>query len=154
MSAEKRTNEKSTKTFWQNPQVRKVVIYAAVLIIVFLLGFIPMWLTARERGARLAETQRELKLAQLHNTIASAVIDARHAEYEPARQSASDFFTTLRAEMDRENDSALTQAQGESIKPLLAQRDEIITLLARNDPASAERLSNLYVSYRKAIRGS
>jgi len=28
-------------------------------------------------------------------------------------------------------------------------RDEIITLLARSDPASADRLSDLYVSYRK-----
>lgn len=154
MSAEKRTNEKSTKTIWQNPQVRKVVIYAAVLIVVFLLGFIPMWLTVRERGARLAETQQELTLAQIQNTLATAVIDARRAEYEPARQSASDFFTNLRTEIERENNSVLTQAQRESIGPLFTQRDEIITLLSRSDPVSADRLSNLYVSYRKAIGGS
>ena len=151
MNAEKRTNEQSTKHGWQNPQVKKLVNYAAVLIVGFLLGLIPMWLTARERGERLAETQREVKLAQLHNTLAAAVIDARRAEYEPARQSASNFFTTLREEIERANDSALTQAQRESSKPWLAQRDEIITLLARNDPASAERLSDLYVLYRKAI---
>ncbi len=154
MSAEKSTNKTSTKTFWQNPQVTKGIIYAAILIGVFLLGLIPMWLTARERAVRLAETHQELKLAQLQNAIASAVIDARRAEYEPARQSASDFFTTLRAEMERENESALTQVQRERIKPLLTQRDETITLLARNDPASAERLSDLYVAYRKAVSGS
>lgn len=153
MSAEKRINEKSTNTIWQNPQVRKVVIYAAVLIVVFLLGFIPMWLTARKGVARLAETQRELKLAQMQNTLASAVIDARRAEYEPARQFASDFFTNLRAEIERENNSVLTQAQRESIRPLFTQRDEIITLLSRSDPASVERLSKLYVSYR-SIGGS
>lgn len=154
MNAEKRTSEQSTKTIWQNPQVRKLASYAAVLIVVFLLGLIPMWLTARERGERLAETQRELKIAQMHNTLAAAVIDARRAEYELARQSASNFFMTLRAEIEGANNAALTPTQGESSKLLLAQRDEIITLLARNDPASAERLSDLYISYRKAIRSS
>jgi len=94
MSAEKSTNEKSTKTIWQNPQVRKVVIYAVVLIVVFLLGLIPMWLTARERAFNLAETQRQLKVAEMQNMLASAVIDARRAEYEPARQTASDFLRT------------------------------------------------------------
>jgi hypothetical protein len=153
MSEEKKIDEESTKTLLQNPQVRKVVIVAAVLIVVFLLGLIPMWLTARDRGARLAETQRELKLAQLQNTIGSGVIDARRGEYELARQSASDFFTTLRAEIGRENESALTQAQRAGITPLLTERDEIITLLARNDPASAERLSDLYVAYSNAIKG-
>jgi hypothetical protein len=33
----------------------------------------------------------------------------------------------------------------------LAQRDELITLLARSDPASADRLTNLYVAYEKAM---
>ena len=153
MSGEKKIDEESTKTLLQNPQVRKVVIVAAVLIVVFLLGLIPMWLTARDRGARLAETQRELKLEQLQNTIASGVIDARRGEYEPARQSASEFFTTLRAEIGRENDSALTQAQRAASTPLLTERDEIITLLARGDPASAERLSSLYIAYSNAVKG-
>ena len=112
-----------------------------------------MWMTARDRGARLVETQRELKLAQLQNTIASGVIDARRGEYEPARQSASDFFTTLRAEIGRENDSALTEAQRAGITPLLTERDEIVTLLARGDPASAERLSSLYIAYSNAVKG-
>jgi hypothetical protein len=39
------------------------------------------------------------------------------------------------------------------VQPLLAGRDEIITLLARSDPASADRLSELYVAYRKAVGG-
>ena len=153
MSEEKEINEESTKTVWQNLQVRKVAIAAAVLILVFLLGLIPMWMTARDRGARLVETQRELKLAQLQNAIASGVIDARRGEYEPARRSASDFFTALRAEIGRENDSALTEAQRTGITPLLTERDEIVTLLARGDPASAERLSSLYIAYSNAVKG-
>ena len=37
------------------------------------------------------------------------------------------------------------------MQPLFAGRDEIITLLARSDPASADRLSDLYVAYRKVM---
>ncbi len=34
---------------------------------------------------------------------------------------------------------------------MLARRDDAITLLARSDPASADLLSDLYVSCRKAL---
>jgi hypothetical protein len=39
------------------------------------------------------------------------------------------------------------------MQPLFAGRDELITLLARSDPASAERLSDLFVVYRKIMNG-
>jgi hypothetical protein len=106
-----------------------------------------------ERASSLAAAQRELRLLQMQNTLASAVLDARRAEYEPARQAASNFFTSLRTEVDRASDSALTQSQREKINPLFTERDELITLLARSDPASADRLSNLYVSYRQIMNG-
>jgi hypothetical protein len=32
------------------------------------------------------------------------------------------------------------------MQPLFAERDEIITLLARSDPASADRLSDFYLA--------
>jgi biopolymer transport protein ExbB/TolQ len=131
--------------------LRRIVIYAAVLLVVFLLGLIPMWLKAGERASDLAAAQRELRLLQMQNTLASAVIDARRAEYEQARQAASNFFTSLSSEVDRASESALTQPQREKVTPLFTERDELITLLARSDPASADRLSNLYVSYRKIM---
>jgi hypothetical protein len=92
-------------------------------------------------------------LVRLQNNLASAVIDARRGDYEPARQTASQFFTSLRAEIDKGNTSNFTQAQREGMQPLFAGRDELITLLARSDPASAERLSDLFVVYRKIMNG-
>ena len=133
--------------------LRRVGIYAALLFIVFLLGFIPMWLKAGARASSLAEAERQLSLARMQNNIASAVIDARRGDYEPARQAASQFFTSLGAETERGNASALTQAQREGVQPLFTRRDEIITLLARGDPASADRLSDLYISYRQIMNG-
>lgn len=134
------------------PTRRRFIIYAGVLLAGFLLGFVPMWLKARESGSSLAAAERQLSLARMQNNLASAVIDARRGDYEPARQSASQFFTSLRAEADKGDASTLTRAQRAGVEPLFAGRDEIITLLARSDPASAERLSDLYVSYRQVMK--
>jgi hypothetical protein len=133
------------------PFMRRVIVYAVLLLVVFLLGFVPMWLKSRECSSSLSDVEHQLNLARIQNALASAVIDARRGDYEPARQAASNFFTSLRAETDRRDESALSQAQRDGVQPLFTRRDEIITLLARSDPASADRLSDLYVSYRKSM---
>ena len=130
--------------------LKRIAIYAVVLIAVFLIGFLPMWLRSRERGRERDSARRELRVSRMANMLSAAVIDARRGDYEPARQSASDFFTTLSTEVNSDS-SALDRAQRENVRPSLAQRDEVITLLARSDPASADRLAELYVSYRKAM---
>ena len=131
--------------------VRRVANYAVLLLVVFLVGFIPMALKFQESSSHLAAAEHRLTLAQPQNFLASAVIDARRGDYEPARQSASSFFSSIRAETNGANVSALSPAQREGVQPLSLGQDEIITLLARNDPASADRLSDLYVSYRKVM---
>lgn len=132
--------------------VRRVIIYTVLLLAVFLLGFVPMWWKSRECSSNLSEAEQQLNLARIQNALASAAIDARRGDYEPARRSASDFFTSVRAETDRGDASALSPAQREGVQPLLTQRDEIITLLARGDPAAADRLSDLYASYREIMK--
>ena len=129
--------------------LRRYAIYAGVLLLVFLLGLIPMWLKARTAANSLTETEHQLVLCKMQSDLASAVIDARRGDYEPARQALSRFFTSLNAERDGSN---YTEAQRNSLQPLFAGRDELITLLARNDPASADRLSDLFVAYRKIMQ--
>lgn len=141
---------KPVKPTWS---MQRILIYAAVLLIGVLIGFVPMWLKARGCSAELATAQRDLSLSRLQNTLASATIDARRGDYEPARQAASTFFTSLRAEADKGANSTLTDSQRQDIQPLFAGRDEVITLLARSDPVSADRLSDLYASYRKVMSG-
>ena len=136
-----------------SPVGRRFIIYAGVLLAVFLLGLVPLWLQARASAARLADAERRLTLVGMQGDIASAAMDARRGDYEAARQSASQFFTSLRAEIDKGDTSDFTRAQRAGVQPLLAGRDEVITLLARSDPASADRLTELYVAYRKAVRG-
>jgi hypothetical protein len=130
---------------------RRVGIYAAIALGLLLLGSVPTWQRARQNAAEREMAQHELRLSQLENRLAAAAIDARRGDYEPARQTASDFFTSLRNQIDLGSGSDLSEMQRENLRPLLAQRDDVITLLARNDPAAADQLSNLYATYRKTM---
>lgn len=136
-----------------NSAKQRFILYAGILLVAFLLGFVPMWLRARTASSSLAETERQLILVRMQSNLASAVIDARRGDYEPARQAASQFFTSLRVEIDKGDASSFTKAQRENLLPLFSSRDEVITLLARSDPASADRLSDLFVAYRKIMNG-
>jgi hypothetical protein len=145
------SNDAQPKPAKANSLTRRVTLYAVLPLVAFLLGFVPMWLKYRECSASLSQAERQLSLARIQNALASAVINARRGDYEPARQAASDFFTSLRTETDRGNESALSQVQREGVQALFNQRDEIITLLARGDPAVLDRLSDTYVSYREIM---
>src|ERR1044071_4035488 len=85
-----------------NAKLRRLGSYAAALVAAFLLGFLPMWLGGRQCGKSLAETERQLRMSRMQNDLAAAVINARRGEYEPARQAASQFFTSLREEVDKD----------------------------------------------------
>ena len=132
-------------------RIRGFSLYVGRLLVAFLLGFVPMWLKSRERSNSLSEAECQLRLVRMENRLISAAMDARRRDYETARLAASDFFTFLRAETSKGVDSALSQAQIADSEPVFAQRDEIITLLARGDAASEDLLSDLYVSYRKLM---
>lgn len=119
----------------------------------FGLGLVPMWLKAGRHASERDSAQRQVRLLQFEVWAAAAAGDARRGEYELARQAASQFFTELREEFDLGPGSPLSLAQQDALKPLLTQRDNLITLLARNDPASGERLTEVYLACRKSLRG-
>jgi hypothetical protein len=137
-----------------SPWMRRVIIYSDLLVAAFLLGLIPMWLKYRECSIGYPEAKRQLSRARILNSLASAVIEARRGDYEPARQAASDFYTGLRAEAGAGADSALSYSQREEVQPLFTERDELITLLARGEAASADRLSDLYAAYSRIMSES
>lgn len=147
------SEEVHLKPVKSRPAAQRFLIYAGVLLIVFLLGFVPMWLRARAASSSLVETEHQLILVRMQSSLASAAIDARRGDYEPARQAASQFFTSLQAELEKGDTSNFTPAQRQGLQPLFAGRDELITLLARSDPASADRLADLFVAYRKTMNG-
>ena len=131
-------------------RLRRLGVHATVIFAAFLLGFVPMWLVARTRANERDAAHQALRLAELENALAAAALQARRGDYEPAREAASTFYTNLQAHVDR-SPSGISDTERQVIQALLAKRDEVITLLARADPASAERLADDYVSYRRAL---
>lgn len=128
---------------------RRIASYVTLAMGFFLLGFVPMWFKANSAIEQRDAAQREVRLSQLENTLAAAMVDVQRGEFEPARQITSDFYTNLRSQLDAGSASVFTPAQREKLKPLLGARDDVITLLARSDPAAADRLFAIYSSYNK-----
>lgn len=146
------TTEEAAVTQENGSRRRRLIVYAVVLVTVFLIGLVPMWLVARGRATERDAAQHQLRLCQLENTLSSAALDARRGDYEPARVAASNFFTSLHEQVDLvRGPSDLTSEQREALRPLLNQRDDLITLLARSDPAAADRLAEIYTSLRKTM---
>lgn len=129
----------------------RFVLYLILLLVAFLLGYVPMWMKVRDQNTAREKAEHTLTLTRIVKDLGSAAIDARRGEYEAARQEASAFFTAAHFEVDQREKSTLSQQQRDGLAAQLGSRDELITLLARNDPASADRLSNLYVAVRKSV---
>jgi hypothetical protein len=133
------------------PKKRSGWLPVCVLLTVFLIGFVPTWLKSGRLTRELVRTQTALRLETIQLTFANAALDTRRGDYEPARQGMANFFTLVTTEQDRGLDSALPANAADELKLLLAQRDDFITLLARGDAASAERLATAYADFRKAL---
>ena len=131
----------------------KWLIGIGLLIVAFLLGFVPMWLSNRQLSADIANRDKELRRSKIQNTLTTATIYARRGEYETSRQNTSSFFTEVRAEMDKGDAGILNEQERIGLNRVMAERDEIVTLLSRNDPAAAERLSNAFVEYVGVVPG-
>lgn len=146
MNEELKSNEVPAKP-------RKLTAWLPVLVLcgTFLVGFVPMWLKSSRLNAELFRAERQARVQQIQMTFADATLDARRGDYEPARQRMASFFTLVNAELDRGIGSALPSGSAQTLKPLLSQRDNLITLLARGDPAAAERLATAYADFRKTI---
>lgn len=108
-----------------------------------------MWFKTTRAIEQRDAAQRGVRLAQLQNTLGAAVIDVQRGHYEPARQLTSDFYTNLRRQIYGDSSSLFTPSQREGFRSLLAERDELMYLLARSDPAATDRLFNVYFTYNK-----
>jgi hypothetical protein len=149
--ADEETRLRDDSVTTQNKKSRSWLLIPIGLLIAFLLGLLPMWWSKSSVAYELEQAKLELRRQQIHNTLSSAAIYARRGEYETARQNASSFFTEMQSELGNTNSAVFNAAQRTQIPSIISGRDDVITLLSRADPASAERLSDIYVTYRSAI---
>lgn len=101
--------------------------FLAVLI-AFGAGFGWQWYEGQSIREQLDRTEKELHIERLRVGLAQAAVAAQAGHFEAARRQMSQFFTRLQAEAtDLPPDlSALASS-------ILAQRDDVITGLSRNN---------------------
>lgn len=96
--------------------------------------------------AELDSTRHELTYQRLEATLGAATIEAQRGNHESARRLASDFFTSLQAEIT----SAPAAAQP-ALRQILDQRDVMITELSRASLDTGGRLAETFAQFRTAI---
>jgi hypothetical protein len=133
-----------------HPRSSQIKAYGVFFLAGLLIGLIPTGVFLIQAQGERDDLQRQLRVANLEMNLSSAAVLARHGDYAAARDAASRFFSDARQAVDS-GDQALTAAQQAYLHSALAERDELITLLARSDPAGAERSTAMFVTYRAAF---
>ena len=119
-----------------------IALWVVAAVVIFLVGFLPQWARANRASERLTDAQFELRLSRVENQIGAALSESLRSNYERARQ----IMTGVYAEMEAIGPQ-LDPAQQREVQAMLAQRDEIITLLARAAPESTQRLMLIYTRF-------
>jgi hypothetical protein len=125
---------------------RLILAGLAIAVAAFLLGFLPQWVRAGRAADRLEETRFELRTARTEGKIAAALTESLRSNYERSRQLMTEVYRDIEEIAPR-----VGEAERRELQAILAQRDEIITLLARAAPESSQRLMLIHTRYRAAM---
>lgn len=143
----------------QEPKVQKVIsgerfkkiaIGASLLILAFLLGYVPSAIRSHTALQQTAELEGKLKIGELGSQLAMASYEAGRNNYANATQFSSKFFDGLLEIINDTKDQALKQ----KLQNLLGRRDEITANLAQVDQSVKEKLAQMYADYFQAAQAS
>lgn len=129
-------------------RTQRELLIAGAILIAFAGGFGWQYVRVQELEEELEVARRDVAFTQLESTLAAAAVQAHRGDYEAARRLTSEFFTALQANIER----APTDTR-EELNAILAERDEIITLLSRADPQGRETLTSTFLRYRVSLGG-
>ena len=132
---------------------RNIVIAIAVLTIgAFLAGYVPQYLKAsglreelRVRDERIAAMQREARISQGQGLAGLLLLELSRKNYGIAGQHASAFFDHVRGMID---DPGYAGAKS-ALEPIAAQRDAVVSGIAKADPAVDAVVSSILESMHK-----
>ena len=127
---------------------QKTVIGLVMLVLVFLLGFMPQYLEKRQLQRELAISIEKLKLSELRDLAGLMLLEGLRQNYGVARDYSSQYFDKLRETSEQaENSTLKTQLQ-----ELLDSRDTVTAALSKADPASASQLQEIFVKTQAATK--
>ena len=117
-----------------------------LLAAVFFAGWIPQTLKLRDAEERLHAAELQLRLLTLERRLGVSAAEARRVNFGLAGSEAGRFFDDTQRLLAEEPLAAQTRLRV-ALTAFAARRDEIVTRLATNDPATAQLLTDLYVTY-------
>ena len=127
---------------------QKTVAGFTIVVLVFLLGFVPQYLEKRQIQSELRTSIEKLKMSELRDLAAMMLLEALRQNYGLARDYSSQYFDKLRETSEQaENSTLKTQLQ-----ELLDSRDTVTAALSKADPASASQLQEIFVKTQAATK--
>jgi hypothetical protein len=126
----------------------RVIVVAAVVVIAFLVGFLPQYVKAQHLETELREAQQANAGAELRDLVAQAYVQANQKNFGLAAETCSRYFNRT-----REVASQTTNAVAKSIlENALSLRDKVTAELAKGDPAVIGDLQDLFTKTQQATR--
>lgn len=136
--------------------VISVVLIAAVVVAVILIGSLPSRSTIEGLETRIsrleqrnAVLEQSLKIAELRGAAGLMSYRVDQNDYDAAAELSTGFFNGVREMVSETEDHAVRQ----NLQAMLQQRDEITAGLAQSDPATKEKLAQIYADFFQ-IRGA
>jgi len=125
--------------------VNKAIIVAIVLVVVFLIGFVPQYLKVNNLEADLRQARQANTSAELRDLAGLAYFQANQKNYGIAAGTAQRFFNRVREVANQTPDASAKK----TYEDLLTPRDKITAELAKGDPAAMGDLQELFVKTRR-----
>jgi hypothetical protein len=126
---------------WNLP--KKLVMAAVLLIIGFLLGYVPSSISSNTIQQQNAVLERRVRAAELGSQLTMAWYEANRNNYANATQFSGRFFSGLPEIIADSKD----QGQKQNLEAMLARRDEITSYLAQVDLTVKDKLAEMYAEY-------
>lgn len=130
----------------QKPAKLKRVAWIVLLVaLAFAFGYVPKEFERRKLATRLAETELELRLANLHRRLGLANYEAQRNNFASAAEHARAFFDGCRS-VTADYPLADRPRTRLALQTYASTSDVVLGQLANADPEVKERLSSLYAT--------
>ncbi len=126
--------------------MRKYLIWAVVLIVVFLLGYVPQAVKSAHLDSELKEASARNQEADLRDLAALAYIQAAQKNFGLASQTAGQFFSRVQELAGK----AMGTPKKKDYDEIFTFHDKVIAELARGDSAAIGDLQTVYLKTRAA----
>jgi hypothetical protein len=124
----------------------KIIVVVLVLVVVFLLGFVPQYVKASRLEAELRQSREAYAGADLRDLIGLAYLQSNQKNFGLAASTIGLFFNRVREVANGSQDAGRRKV----FEDLLAARDRITAELAKGDAAVIGDLQDLFIKTRAA----